>query len=195
MLGVRRRSCLVLPELHRTRTSLRSPSRHRGALYRSWQALSARLQGQRAGDLFWERVRNKSELGIDVHLMHEPGSKCIAPKTATDFDIMHHNGTHRMNVHFCRCSRGVLVDNYTQLMRSRLWPATNDDPATATTISCLDQFTRLAMLGRLTGYDYYQAMAAATDAMGILKLPVRAALMEDELALTRTPVPIEAVHA
>ncbi|VDC05319.1 unnamed protein product, partial [Peniophora sp. CBMAI 1063] len=107
----------------------------------------------RAGPLFWEAVRDKSALGIDIHLMHETGRKCMAPKTVKNFDVMHHN------------------DNYTQLLRHRLWPATNTDPTTATTFSSLDQFSRLAMLGRLTGYDYYQAMCAATDAMGILKLP------------------------
>ena len=85
---------------------------------------------------------------------------------------MHTTGLHATRVHFCRCSVGISVDRYTQLIRARLWPATVTDPETATTFEALEDFNRLSMLGRLTSYDYYKGMMASTDAFGLRKIPV-----------------------
>ena len=85
---------------------------------------------------------------------------------------MHTNGMHRMTVKYCQCRIGEHLDEYTQLLRARLWPATIDEPETATTFEAMDDFNRLSMLGRLSAYDYYKAMKAATDAVGLLNISV-----------------------
>lgn len=105
--------------------------------------------------------------------MHDAGERCNVRETVKDFTVIHTTGLHRLRVHFCRCSRGVLVDRYTQLIRARLWPATVAEPETATTFEALDDFNRLSLLGRLTSYDYYKALVSATDGFGLLKIPVR----------------------
>lgn len=116
----------------------------------------------------------KSDIGIMVQLVHEAGEACFRPHRVKNFSVMHTNGIHRMTINFCRCSLGVHLDDYTQLLRARLWPATIDDPETATTFEAMDDFNRLSMLGRLSSYDYHKAMQACTDAVGLLKIAVSA---------------------
>lgn len=132
------------------------------------------LNLQRVGKTFWEPVTRKADLGIEVQLVHPAGERCNVRETVENFTVMHTTGLHRVRMHFCRCSQGVLLDRYTQLIRARLWPATVAEPETASTFEALDDFNRLSLLGRLTSYDYYKAMVASTDAFGLLKIPVRA---------------------
>ncbi|KZV75992.1 hypothetical protein PENSPDRAFT_570640 [Peniophora sp. CONT] len=119
---------------------------------------------------FWERVQCKSDIGIVVQLVHEVGDSCFRPHAVKNFSVIHTNGIHRMTVNFCRCQLGVHLSDHTQLMRARLWPATFDEPETATTFEAMDDFNRLSMLGRLSAYDYYKAARACTDAVGLLKV-------------------------
>lgn len=121
---------------------------------------------------FWGRVQRKSDIGIELQLVHNAGEACFMPHARKNFSIVHTNGIHRMSVNFCRCRRGVHLDDYTQLLRARLWPATIDDPETATTYEAMNGFNRLSMLGRLSGFDYYKAMQACTDAVGLLNIAV-----------------------
>lgn len=131
--------------------------------------------GQRFEDGMWTRLQRKSDIGLEIQLMHAPGDTCktYGFKIIENFKIIHYNGVHIMRVRPCSCQRSSGVDTYAQLMRSKLWPATNEYPQTATTHQCLDQFSRLSLLGRLSGYDYYRAIHAATDAAAILGIPVR----------------------
>lgn len=108
--------------------------------------------------------------------MHDVGERCPLRVTVEDFSVIDTNGTHTVRLHFCECSLGARVDRYHQLLRSKLWPATPEKPVMATTFEALDQFSRLTLLGRLSAYDYHKALLAATDAMGILGLPVSALL-------------------
>ncbi|VDB87033.1 unnamed protein product [Peniophora sp. CBMAI 1063] len=119
---------------------------------------------------FWERVQRKEDIGISVQLGHDAGEECFMPKIVRNFSVMHTNGIHRMTVKFCRCRTGEHLDEYTQLLRARLWPATIDEPLTATTFEAMDDFSRLSLLGRLSAYDYYKAMRACTDAVGLLNI-------------------------
>lgn len=122
----------------------------------------------------WNRLQRKADIGIEIQLMHAAGDICktYGFKVIENFRIIHHNGVHTMRVLPCACKQSAGVDTYAQLMRAKLWPATNENPQTATTHQCLDQFSRLSLLGRLSGYDYYRAVHAATDAASILGIPV-----------------------
>lgn len=70
-----------------------------------------------------------------------------------DFAILHTNGIHRLRLDFCGCDLGRDIPRPIQLMRRRLWPSTVGDPKTATSFEALDDFTRLSLVGKVTGYD------------------------------------------
>lgn len=89
------------------------------------------------------------------------------------FTIIHTNGVHHIPVDFCACELGADVPHHVQLLRWRLWPATCENPQTATTYEALDQFTRLSLLGRLNVYDYYKSLEAATDGAMLRGIAVR----------------------
>ncbi|VDB96150.1 unnamed protein product [Peniophora sp. CBMAI 1063] len=114
---------------------------------------------------FYEKV-NGSELGIRIQLMHRPGEVCNfrSLHSISDFTVIHTNGIHQIPVDFCKCELGRDIPYHIQLMRWRFWPATCENPQTATTFEALDLFTRLSVLGRLNVYDFYRALEAATDA-------------------------------
>ncbi|VDC03718.1 unnamed protein product [Peniophora sp. CBMAI 1063] len=114
---------------------------------------------------FYERVTG-ADLGIRIQLMHRPGEVCNfrSLHSIENFTVIHTNGIHKITVDFCQCELGRDIPYHIQLMRWRLWPATCDNPQTATTYEALDLFTRLSVLGRLNVYDFYRALEAATDA-------------------------------
>ena len=59
-----------------------------------------------------------------------------------------------------------------QLLRSRYFPATIDNPWTVATFECLDLFVTLSSESKLTVYQYCQAMERRTDNSGLRTLPV-----------------------
>ncbi|KZV65011.1 hypothetical protein PENSPDRAFT_587550, partial [Peniophora sp. CONT] len=113
---------------------------------------------------FYEKI-DGAELGVRIQLLHRPGEACDfrALHVVEKFTIVHTNGIHTLPVDFCGCNLGLHVPYHIQLMRWRFWPATCENPQTATTFEALDLFTRLSLLGRLNVYDFYRALEAATD--------------------------------
>ncbi|VDB88002.1 unnamed protein product [Peniophora sp. CBMAI 1063] len=113
---------------------------------------------------FYERVSG-AEVGIRIQLLHPPGEVCKfrSLHSVEKFTIIHTNGIHKIPVDFCKCEIGKDIPYHIQLMRWRLWPATCEDPHTATTFEALDCFTRLSAFGRLNVYDFYRALEASTN--------------------------------
>ncbi|VDC04364.1 unnamed protein product [Peniophora sp. CBMAI 1063] len=113
---------------------------------------------------FYERA-NGADVGIRLQLLHRPGEVCKfrSLHTVENCTVIHTNGIHKIPVDFCKCELGRDIPNHIQLMRWRLWPATCENPRTATTFEALDLFTRLSVLGRLNIYDFHRALEAATD--------------------------------
>lgn len=123
---------------------------------------------------FYERVAG-ADLGISIQLMHRPGEECPfrSVHNVEDFTIIHTNGIHRMKVYYCQCAIGREVPPPIQLMRRRLWPATCENPQTATTFEALDFYTRVSARSRLNIYDFHQALVAATDGAMLRGIAVR----------------------
>ncbi|VDC00223.1 unnamed protein product [Peniophora sp. CBMAI 1063] len=113
---------------------------------------------------FYERVSG-ADLGIRVQVLHRPGDVCKfrTLHSVERFTIIHTNGIHNIPVDFCNCEAGQDIPYHIQLLRWGLWPATCSKPETATTFEALDMFSRLSLLGRLSLYDFYRALEAATD--------------------------------
>lgn len=183
-----------LPELRLSRSSLRRLSwrellqqlcsllaylltvtSNRGACLRTRALVLSLTWQKRYNDLgFYERVTG-ADLGMSIQLMHPPGEDCPLRSVycVDDFTIIHTNGIHKRRVYFCKCAIGHKVPPPIQLMRRRFWPATCENPQTATTFEALDLFTRLTAQGRLNIYDFHQALQDATDGAMLRGIAVR----------------------
>ncbi|KAI0056878.1 hypothetical protein BV25DRAFT_1920621 [Artomyces pyxidatus] len=126
---------------------------------------------------FFERVPlAKLGPGLDVQLMHSPGSVCGHRQRAReDFTVLHTNGVHLVNLYFCGCGLSSGIERRQQLLRMGWWPATPVDPQSAATFQCMDTFHLLSLQGKVTGYDFYKSLELLTDASGLSKVPDRAA--------------------
>ena len=78
-----------------------------------------------------------------------------------------------MDLAFCGCSEvsdhGTRVQ---QLLRRRLFPATNLDPQTACTFQLLKSAQLLSLQSKLSLYDYYLSIEKLTDATGAMNVNV-----------------------
>ena len=84
------------------------------------------------------------------------------------------SGIQATTIRFCGCgefTRGNHLE-YKQLLRGRMFPATITHPKTVVTFSCLTTFHLLTLQGKLTGNDYYMALARLSDGSGIDPPPV-----------------------
>lgn len=135
-------------------------------LTHSWQ----RWNGQ-----YYENVQPK-DLGLDIQLGHMPGEICErrALHTEENFTLIHTNGVRVVRMHFCKCKLSGHIPPYVQLLRRRFWPATCKQPESATTFEALDLFHRLALYGKLNGYDFVRALEAATDGSFVRRVAVSA---------------------
>ncbi|KAG6810168.1 hypothetical protein H0H92_013032 [Tricholoma furcatifolium] len=89
-------------------------------------------------------------LGLVVQLGHPRGSPCSnpIPSPGADFTVIDTNGVHSINLHFCGCGESNQLHTV-QLLRSRLYPATTQNPKTATTFRALEHFELLSYLHAL----------------------------------------------
>lgn len=77
---------------------------------------------------------------------------------------------HEVTMDYCGCDR--VEPSEVQLLRSRYFPATIDEPRTVATFDCLDLFVTLSHESKITVYQYCQAMERRTDNTGLRILPV-----------------------
>ncbi|KAL1749892.1 hypothetical protein FB107DRAFT_280174 [Schizophyllum commune] len=104
-------------------------------------------------------------LGLVVQLNHPDGSDCEnAHIVHQDFVVIDTGGVHRCTLSQCGCPGAPTFRQ--QLMRHRLFPASPNAPRTACTFAVLEQFHTLTCHGKVTMYDYYNALEAMTDSLG-----------------------------
>ena len=101
--------------------------------------------------------------------------------TRDRFTLITANGVKTVRMYFCQCSLSGHVPGYVQLIRRRYWPATCDDPESATTFEALDLFHRLSLFGKLNGYDFVRAIEAATDGAHIKGVAVHQVWIENKV--------------
>lgn len=86
---------------------------------------------------------------------------------------MDSNGFHRLTVLFCGCSADPQSRNYAnQLLRARLFPATNEHPRSAFTFRSLDLLCQLGNQAKVSAYNFYVSMRNLTDNLDLQGWPV-----------------------
>ncbi|KAJ3509664.1 hypothetical protein NMY22_g16220 [Coprinellus aureogranulatus] len=93
------------------------------------------------------------ELGLIYQLGHDGHSFCAKPSETSKLLVMHSAGACHIAVQYCECE--TAVDRTSQLLRSRLFPATLDRTQTVFTFGLLDFFHELNLQGKTPSYDYY----------------------------------------
>ncbi|KAH9890400.1 hypothetical protein C8Q73DRAFT_652264 [Cubamyces lactineus] len=129
---------------------------------------------QRWGGCAYQRTTLK-DLGMIVRLGHEADcSVCSNPVLRTSFTVVDTNGRHAVAIEFCGCDKARDAgDHVQQLLRHRLYPATDVDPNTAFTFSLLEHYHIQSLQGKISMYDYYTSLERLTDNTGTQRLSDR----------------------
>ncbi|KIL55458.1 hypothetical protein M378DRAFT_90872, partial [Amanita muscaria Koide BX008] len=113
------------------------------------------------------------QLGLVIQLNHGINDPCFNPAQAfnDDFVILDSNGIHCVTLRYCNCHR--TVPRSSQLLRSRLFPATVIEPKTAATFRLLEAYQLLSFTSKVSGFEFYQSIARRTDNTGTHPPPDR----------------------
>lgn len=114
-------------------------------------------------------------LGLRIQLGHPVGQPCAKPTPARrKMAIVHTNGIHQVNLDYCGCERAAAAGNFRQqLLRARLYPATDQSPMTCTTFPCLEAVHLQNVQSKAGIYDLYTAIERLTDNTGLIHVRVR----------------------
>ncbi|EPS93353.1 hypothetical protein FOMPIDRAFT_1136340, partial [Fomitopsis schrenkii] len=110
--------------------------------------------------------RDLSELGLTLYLGHQ-GLPCTTLRPADRpimYTVTHTNGVHRVRIHECGC--GAVHNTVSQLLRSRLFPATLDRPESVFTFDLLRQWDLHFLTSKKSAYDFFEALYRLTDNTG-----------------------------
>ena len=111
------------------------------------------------------------ELGLVIQLGHEGElGGCSNPIARSSFTVVDISGRHAVSVNFCSCDKaGEAGDHAQQLLRYKLYPATDIDPNTAFTFPLLQHYHVQSLQGKISMYDYYTSVERLTDNTGTAK--------------------------
>ena len=120
---------------------------------------------------FFERVTLKS-LGCRIQLGHPIGEPCLLkyPASSDSFVVIDTSGVHEVGLDYCGCRADV--NETSQLLRFRLYPATIHSPNTATTFRCLHHFQLLSFESKCSVYEYFQTLVRESDNTGLKNVKV-----------------------
>ncbi|KAL1740792.1 hypothetical protein HDZ31DRAFT_67576 [Schizophyllum fasciatum] len=111
-------------------------------------------------------------LGLRIQLGHVDGEPCEnATPVNKDFTVMDITGIHHCAIDQCGCCDAPSLRQ--QLLRHRLFPASAHAPRTACTFNLLEHFHHLTHHGKVTMYDFYNALEKMSDSLGISGLKDR----------------------
>ncbi|KAF9470843.1 hypothetical protein BDN70DRAFT_901798 [Pholiota conissans] len=105
------------------------------------------------------------DMGLTVQLNHssmfcENSIPCHA-----NMLILHTNGIHSIAVQYCGCSRAI--PHHIQLLRRRLYPASQISVKTCATFELLRHLHKMALTTKASTYDFYRCLDKLTDGTGI----------------------------
>lgn len=143
--------------------------------------LSELTESQQKWTGFYFAGTTLQALGMKVHLGHAPGRFCEMRRDAKTVTVVHSNGVHEVDVHFCQCDE---IPEYRQLLQIGWYPATPLQPQSCATLEALRHFHLLNLQGKLPAYSYYKATEYETDTTGLAKPPVRLSFKYPFVALT-----------
>ncbi|KAK7044331.1 CxC2 domain-containing protein [Favolaschia claudopus] len=84
-----------------------------------------------------------------------------------DFCVVDSNGIHEVGLDFCCCS--LAEDHDIQLLRSRLYPATTTNPATAATFRVLRDYHLVTLEAKCSALHFYNKLARQTNNSGVFQ--------------------------
>lgn len=93
------------------------------------------------------------------------------PKGSTYFTIVDVTGIHYMDIKYCVCPNAAPL--HIQLLRSRMFPSTIENPRTVFTFAVLDDFVRDNVECGTSASNYFSKLRRITTAVFPKKLPVR----------------------
>ncbi|KAI0356813.1 hypothetical protein OH77DRAFT_1533775 [Trametes cingulata] len=109
---------------------------------------------------FWQSKTLKA-LGFVWNLGHGGRTCPYSWRPPRDMVVIHEHGIHDIPIRFCDCA-GTAPETE-QLMQVGLWPATWEQPRTATTLNALRAYHGLELQGQLNVHDYLGYLARVTD--------------------------------
>lgn len=119
----------------------------------------------------WEST-SLAELGYILHTGHS-GYRC--PRALSDsvrvLQVVHINGQHSIPALFCQCSASY-EDEGDQLLKLRLYPASDDRPQTAFTFQLLQHFLISQIEMCCAASSYYDMLVLQTDSVNTRSIKV-----------------------
>ncbi|KAF9472822.1 hypothetical protein BDN70DRAFT_818093, partial [Pholiota conissans] len=105
------------------------------------------------------------DIGLKIQLNHS-SMFCENPVPAhTSMLVLHTNGIHSVAVQYCGCSRAI--PHHIQLLRRRLYPASQLSVKTCATFELLRLLHKMALSTKASTYDFYRCLEWLTDGAGI----------------------------
>lgn len=87
--------------------------------------------------------------------------------------VIHTNGIHPATIFYCGCDRLAAAGNHRQqLLRYRLFPATDQEPMTCATFAALETVHMQNVQSKSGVYDLYMALERLTNNTGLEKVRV-----------------------
>ncbi|KDR81126.1 hypothetical protein GALMADRAFT_61075 [Galerina marginata CBS 339.88] len=104
-------------------------------------------------------------LGLKVQLNH--GSLfCPNPVPChASLLVLHTNGIHEVDIRYCGCDRAI--PQHLQLLRRRLYPASQITVKTCASFELLEHLHMLALTTKASTYDFYRALEKSTNNTGM----------------------------
>ena len=94
------------------------------------------------------------------------GNPCSSLPESQKILVVSDSGQHTVQVRFCKCSKNGFLENFRQLLRLRLYPASAHSPKTVSTFDFLDTYHKISLQGKLNLYDFYHAIMRKSDNHG-----------------------------
>lgn len=105
-------------------------------------------------------------LGLKIQLNHSGAASCDNPIPChKSMLILHINGIHSVDISYCGCTRAI--PHHLQLLRRRLYPASQQSVKTCGTFELLQHLHKLALTTKASTYDFYRCLEQQTTNIGI----------------------------
>ncbi|PPQ86897.1 hypothetical protein CVT25_012538 [Psilocybe cyanescens] len=104
-------------------------------------------------------------LGLKLQLNHS-GGHCNNPIPChANMVVLHTNRIHSINIFYCGCARTIAP--HLQLLRRRLYPASQLCVKTCASFELLCHLHKLALTTKASTYDFYRCLEKSTTCLGI----------------------------
>ena len=113
-------------------------------------------------DFYFKKVM-LMQLGLWIQLSHSVHETCrnLTSSTGSHFMVLNINGIHEVQLDFCDCS--ISKPHFIQLLWYGWFPASIDQPKTATTLMMLKFFHLLNFELKASAFEFHNTLTCITD--------------------------------